>query len=283
MYYDRSGRGNLTFVAIKDISSQLTCNKPLPRKVYQPGVYSIRKGKLNCSDFQKILMQEPACTKPGFLQHAKDCRTCREKYERALEFEARLLDAMEVDVPDELAERVLHSLGKEREHGIAVAKYGWGALAAGFLLLVTLAGWMGFDRGGGTAYAENLPQVVSQHIEKERHHLQSQERLGEAEVAQLFARFGAVMHAGMGKVVFAEACWIRHQHGLHLILSEAHGPVTLLFMPGEYVARRQDLQFAKSSGLLLPAVYGSLAIVAPSHEMAAQVQRRVDGALMWGG
>ena len=236
---------------------------------------------MNCTEFQTILMQEPACTERMFLQHISDCGGCREKYDSALEFEALLLDAMQVDTPDELAERVLYEVKQGKQPAVSSSVYRL-ALVASFSLLFVVAGWMGFQWGGGVAYAEKLPQVVSQHIAKERHHLQSQGQLSEASVAQLFARFGAVMHTSMGEVVFAEACWIRHQHGMHLILREASGPVTLMFMPGEDIVQEQDLVWEQSSGLIIPTDYGSLAIIASSPETADQIRRRVDGALMWG-
>ncbi len=233
---------------------------------------------MNCTEFQTTLMQEPACTEEMFLQHVSDCGGCREKYDSALEFEALLLGAMQVDIPDELAERVLYEV-KQPAASSSVHRL---ALVASFSLLFVVAGWMGFQWGGGVAYAEKLPQVVSQHIAKERHHLQSQGQLSEAAVAQLFARFGAVMRSSMGEVVFAEACWIRHQHGMHLILREASGPVTLMFMPGEDILQEQDLVWEQSSGLIIPTDYGSLAIIASSPQKAIQIRRRVDDALIWG-
>ena len=226
-------------------------------------------------------MQEPACTEKEFLQHVSDCGGCRDKYDRALEFEALLLDAMQVDASDELAERMLHAVKKGREPVASASMYRL-ALAASFMLLFVVAGWMGFQWGGGVVYAEKLPQVVSQHIAKEQHHLQGQGQLSEASVAQLFSRFGAVMRSSMGEVIFAEACWIRHQHGMHLILREASGPVTLMFMPGEDVVHELDFVWEQSSGLIIPTDYGSLAIIASSREKADQIRRRVDGALMWG-
>jgi hypothetical protein len=236
---------------------------------------------MKCTEFQTRLMQEPACTEEAFLQHVSDCDSCRESYDQAMGFEALLLDAMEVDTPDELADRVLRAVNGG-DGPVASAGNFRLMMAASFMLLFLVAGWMGFQWGGGVAYAEKLPQVVSQHIAKERHHLQSQGQISDASVAQLFARFGAVMRTSMGEVVFAEACWIRYQHGMHLILREASGPVTLMFMPGEDIAQEQDLVWEQSRGLIVPTDYGSLAIIASSPETADQIRRRVDGALMWG-
>lgn len=236
---------------------------------------------MNCTEFQTRLMQEPACTEEAFLQHVSDCGNCRENYDQAMEFEAQLLDAMEVDTPDELAERVLKAVNGGEKPAVSTGSYRL-MMAASFMLLFVVAGWMGFQWGGGVAYAEKLPQVVSQHIEKERGHLQDHVLLSEASVARLFSRFGAVMRASVGEVVFAEPCWIRYQHGMHLILREASGPVTLMFMPGEDVLHEQDFVWNESSGLIIPTDYGSLAIMAFSLEQAAQIRRRIDAALMWG-
>lgn len=237
--------------------------------------------EMNCTEFQTRLMQEPACTEEAFLQHVSDCGSCREEYDRALEFEALLLDAMEVDAPNDLAERVVNAVNEGQKPAASNGGYRL-MLAASFMLMFVVAGWMGFQWGGGAAYAEKLPQVVSQHIEKERRHLQDNALLNETSVAQLFSRFGAVMHASVGEVVFAEACWIRYRHGMHLILREASGPVTLMFMPGEEVPGEKALAWEGSSGMIVPADYGSLAILASSLEQAAQIRKRVEAALIWG-
>jgi len=235
---------------------------------------------MNCTEFNELLMQEPACTEAEFLQHAADCDACGEEYDSVLEFEAMLLETVQIDTPDGLAERVLNVVQENKKPAASAAMYRF-ALAAGFSLLFVIAGWMGFQWGGAAAYAEKLPQVVSQHIEKERHYLQATGQLSEASVVQLFARFGAVMHASMGEVTFAEPCWIRQQHGMHLILSEASGPVTLMFMPGEYTDSAQSYVLGGSSGLIIPTDYGSLAIVADTPAMVARIHRRVDAVLMW--
>ena len=237
--------------------------------------------EMNCTEFQTRLMQEPACTEEAFLQHIGDCGSCREKYDNALEFEALLLDAMEVDTPNDLAERVVDAVNKRQKPAASNGRYRL-MLAASFMLMLVVTGWMGLQWGGGAAYAEKLPQVVSHHIEKEQRHLQENTLLSETSVAQLFSRFGAVMHASVGDVVFAEACWIRYRHGMHLILREASGPVTLMFMPGEDLPDEKKLAWKESSGLIVPTDYGSLAILASSPEQAAQIRQRVDAALIWG-
>ena len=236
---------------------------------------------MNCSEFQTILARDPACTEAAFLQHVSDCAGCREQYDRAREFEALLLDAIQVDAPDEMAGRVLRAVEKGEGPRRSVGNPGL-TVAVGIVLLLVVTGWMGFQWGGGAAYAEKLPQVVAQHIAKEQRHLRDNRLLDQTSVTPLFSRFGAVMHGNIGEVVFAEACWIRYRHGMHLILREASGPVTLMFMPGEDAAHEQDLAWQKSSGLIIPTDYGSLAIVAASLEQVDQIRRRIDAALMWG-
>ncbi len=233
---------------------------------------------MNCSDFQTLLNREPGCTEADFLQHAHDCKDCHESYEQAMAFEAALLDAMEIDIPDDLTERVLDKVHHQQSEPQGTYRF---ALAASFMLLFVLAGWMGFHWGGDVAYAESLPQVVVQHIEKEIDHLHDHQQMSEDSVARLFSDFGAVMHTGIGEVSFAESCWIRHQRGMHLIIREGSSPVTLMFMPGEMIAEIQRFEWGQSMGLIIPTHYGSLAIVAPSRELVRQMHQRLNDALMW--
>ncbi len=235
---------------------------------------------MNCTEFQNTLMQEPTCTEAEFLRHASDCDPCREQYEHTLKFEALLLNAMELETPTDLTERVLRAVQASEQHA-ATARLRKMALAVGLMLLFVVAGWMGFQWGGRAVYAEKLPQLVSQHMEKERRYLRRQGRLSDAYVAQLFSRFGVVMHSSVGGVVFAEPCWIRKRRGMHLILREGSDSVTLMFMPGEYIADSQNFAWGQFSGLIIAADYGSLAIVAASPEVVDQMRQRISVALMW--
>ena len=62
-------------------------------------------------------------------------------------------------------------------------------------------------------------------------------------------------------VIYAGACQIQRHLGTHLVLQSRTGPVTVLLMPGEYVARHMAIRDPHFQGVILPVRNGSIAIV----------------------
>ena len=71
---------------------------------------------MNCMEFRRMLMTDPAVSDPAFAEHRRDCPDCADAVERSAHFERRLREAVNVDVPENLASRILlkHSFEAHR-------------------------------------------------------------------------------------------------------------------------------------------------------------------------
>ena len=62
---------------------------------------------MNCLEFHRMLRTEPDGRDPEFVGHQAQCESCAREATRAMRFEQRLREAIEVPVPESLTSRVL--------------------------------------------------------------------------------------------------------------------------------------------------------------------------------
>ncbi|HSW52356.1 MAG TPA: DUF3379 family protein, partial [Sulfuricaulis sp.] len=148
------------------------------------------------------------------------------------------------------------------------------AIAATVLLTVTLAGGWWLHSPG-----PSLDRVVIAHIEGERELLASRDQVPAVKVAQLTQAIGMPLQGDIGTVRIAEICPIGKHHGAHLILVGEKGPVTVLLLPRETVARRKSFEQGGFRGVLIPTGYGGLAVVGEPDEALDDIARRMQRAL----
>ncbi len=187
-----------------------------------------------------------------------------------------LSDAMQIEVPEGLAARILlrQSLECSRERRRTVARTY--ALAASVLLALGL--------GLALLLAPQtyrLEREVLTHINSELHHLTEQQNPATAELGELLARFGADLQGELGQVSYAGTCAFRRQHGIHMVLRGERGPVTVLILPGETLDDITDVSDTRFTGVIIPIPNGSMAIVGEQGEPIERLERRLRSAVVW--
>ena len=224
---------------------------------------------MNCAEFRRRLLEDPASTDPELLAHAKACRPCREARQSALEFEERLKAALLLPVQEPPLSGTLAAAGRGR---------GWAA-AAGLALVILLAVWFGIAR---QQHGDDLPGLVVRHVQSEPELLVSSRPLDAMQVAAVMEGQGYRMRKLPGGVVAALPCWIRNGRGVHLVLLAGGGPVTVLMMPGEPSTDTEFFRREELQGLLMPAVRGSVAVIAASRKDLQESVAYFRQNLMWG-
>ena len=88
---------------------------------------------MNCLSARRIISTDVTDKSAAFVQHISSCESCKAFYERQLKFNSVLKKAIDIDVPDGLAARVLveHKLNSKKE---SKQKFQWGAIAASMML-----------------------------------------------------------------------------------------------------------------------------------------------------
>jgi hypothetical protein len=229
---------------------------------------------MKCEQFQNQLMQDPSCEDDDFIAHREQCAPCAREWKQAQEFEAILRTAISVKA-DKLLE-VKHP----RRRTTSWWQQTW-VRAASVALLIG-ASVAGFNLAQQLFSAENLPQLVVHHIQKEPEMLNTRHVLDEMELMTVLSPQGFDLVEIPGTITAAAPCWIRKGRGMHLVLRGESGPVTVLLMPGEY-AQQQAVVSASLSGMLIPTGWGSMAVVSHAGEDIQPLVHSLQQDVRWKG
>lgn len=224
---------------------------------------------MNCFEFRRQLTIDPRSQDADLLQHKRECPACAGFAEQQARFEEHLAEALHVDVPTELHARLVLRQSLHQSRRIRTL-----AIAASVLLTVALASglWL-------RPLSPSLDRTVIAHIEEERDLLTSRERIPDAKVAQVSQAIGMPLQGHVGEIRHAGICAIGKHHGGHLVLAGTKGPVTVLLLPGESLARRKSFEGGGFQGILVPTGYGGMAIVGQPGEVLDSVAHRLQVAL----
>ncbi len=128
-----------------------------------------------------------------------------------------------------------------------------------------------------------LPRLVTRHIHAEPELLSRQRPLDPMQVASVMASQQYGMRRLPLAVVAAAPCWIRSGRGIHLVMQGSAGPVTILIMPAERLDGARPVQEPPLEGLVMPAVQGSVAVVAESPADLEESLGYLRENLLWRG
>lgn len=231
---------------------------------------------MNCLEFRRICLAEPGSQDLDYLRHQQDCPRCAEYQADVIRGDRQLIQALQVDVPDQLASRII--LRQSIVSGRAQRKKArrMYALAAAVLLVIGLA--------GGWFIVNHVPEVdraVIARISAVPAAQVAKGRISNVELMRVIRTVGGELNGEIGNVHYASIYYVRgHQCG-QLVVQGTLGPVTILLMPGVYIEGARDLYSKTFKGIVVPTANGSMAIVGEPGEPLHDVERRMRAAVTW--
>jgi hypothetical protein len=220
---------------------------------------------VNCLDYRRGLLSGTGETE-DMREHRIGCATCIEMHKEHLAFEGELRRAMEVPVPEGLAERLARTAVQparpDRRRFLAAAAVAAGAIGIG------LYAWRGRDDPMALACIDFVMKEETKSI--------MMGAMPRAEAARMLAdslpverldRIGKVMHIG--------PCPFQGGTAYHVVLMVPQDKVTLLIMPDTSMPARVRATHDGMHASVVPLRKGSVGIVGAS----AAVVDSVAGAL----
>jgi hypothetical protein len=220
---------------------------------------------VNCLDYRRALLVGPGETE-DMRAHRIGCAPCSETHKEHLAFEAELRRAMEVPVPEGIAERLarpaMQPARPDRRRFLAAAAVAAGAVGIG------LYAWRGRDDPMAMACIDFVMKDETKSI--------MMGAMPRAEAARMLAdslpverldRIGKVMHIG--------PCPFQGGTAYHVVLMVPQDKVTLLVMPDTQMPARVRAAHDGMYASVVPLRKGSVGIVGAS----AAVVDSVAGAL----
>lgn len=225
---------------------------------------------MNCLEFHRAKLADPRRLSPDADSHAAQCAACTAFAATVDEAERDLQRVTAVPVPEGLADRVLL-----RVHGARPAWRAW-ALAASVLLAVLLGvgAWL-YEPAASAHYA----RLAIEHVQHEPESLTTQR--DPRELGDLIATTGGRLKEPLGKVRYVRLCPVEHGTGWHIVFETPEGVATLFIVSGQEVPAMQRASNGGWNALARPAGRGYYAVVTPSAQKTAYVDRLIRERIDW--
>ena len=220
---------------------------------------------MNCLEFRREMLVNPARLGEQAEAHAHACPECRQHLERQRDFDARLYEALRVPVPDGIADRILVARGAT---GWRRRFLPW-SLAASVLIV---AGW--FALQGRPAIDHALGREALAHVAAEPIAFTARETVPADFLPAALRDQGLQLARAVGEVTYAKLCPFDGRVARHVVIATTEGPVTLFLSPDDPNRRSRVLtEDGGMTALLRPARRGSVMIVAPQRTQAVALEQ----------
>jgi len=230
---------------------------------------------MDCLEFRRRLAAEPRSRDATFVAHRDSCHAgCTEAWWRAQRLERRIEEALAMEPPAGLAERVL--LAQTTRMRVRTRRRQVGLALAASLLLAVGVGTFGWDRA---AQADPLPTMSVAHMRHEAFALALTQPVPNEELRRDFAARGVNLHAMPKDAVFVRDCDLGPYRTVHLVFRINNEPVTALYFVGRDIARVHDFRHAGWQGRELPLDHGTLLLLGADARGFAEVERTLRDAL----
>ena len=229
--------------------------------------------EMNCLSVRRIISTENKITDTKLTEHLKECASCSAFYERQLKFNKKLIEAVEVDVPEGLAARILvgHKLNQKRRRNKQVR---WTAMAASITLVlaVTLV--------SSLHSPPSLASAIVEHVKEEAAMLHEPGTVSLVELNQLLKPHGVRADASIGQAMHAGNCLIQDKLGAHVVFVGKNAPVTLVIVPEKLSTDKVTIDDRQFKGVMMQTQRGALALLSEDQESLMEFEQRLRGSLM---
>jgi hypothetical protein len=247
---------------------------------------------MNCQEFEQRVWAEPKCAAPEFTAHREACPDCGRLAAEVLVFESEIDAGLAVEPPRGLARRIRRRRAAQfaddrltplqRLQEWLFGNPGW---VGGYAAVATVLLVVGVLRGGLTGSDVDvmaLEQLATEHFVEERFATKVSMEVPRADLALMFAEFGARLDGEIKGVTFANGCVMEKGiKGAHLVLDTPRGKVTVLVIPHRAVDSDRSMQVEGLPGRLTPYNNGTLALIGPDDKSMGMAEERMRNAVTW--
>lgn len=209
---------------------------------------------MSCLEFRRSALISTNRLPERLLRHADECRCCRDFLNDSLGMEHALDEAVRVDVPSGLADRIVEArrsgVARTRKRGAA-----WAAGLAAAVLLVTVA-------LQPQTTSTDLALAAIEHVMEEPRSLVVT-NTPDPEIGQrTLSENGIAVPVGLGATTYASNCIYAGLPVQHFVFRGAHGSVTVLVPAKPTVSPPPSMTLAHGMrSVVVPTVSGFITVV----------------------
>jgi len=234
---------------------------------------------MNCLEFQKLLLADPRTRTSGQEAHAAECPACAKLARETDQFEARVHQALQVPVPDALADRVLLRRKVQRPalRVWALAASLAVVIGAGLLLYYRVADMAEERVLAAAAVGATHPAVAAiAYVADYESQLLKEGRSGDPAVMRsALARLGLKLPATGVTVRYLGKCPVPVPSGSgeHIVLQTDLGRATLILVPDDPLGSRVTVADRQMTALASSRRSGGYIVISDSPDRVRRVEK----------
>lgn len=218
---------------------------------------------MNCLEFRRRLGSEPASTLDAFVAHREECPHCTAAQSRADEFEARILRAISVPAPINLADRILLAQTTEARQGVRNRRRGWMAFSVAAAASIVVA-FVALQRP-----TQEMPALAGMVYEHLQHHVvsavDSDSAVPKQSIMDAFAERGVKLASVPDGINYVHKCPAGPYKTVHMVMPEHGVPVSVVYVVDKPSTQRVDFSHDGMHGREVPLGKGSLVMWAKTN------------------
>jgi hypothetical protein len=213
---------------------------------------------MDCLEFRRLLGSDPRIADAAARAHLEGCARCQDAYARAQAFEAKLGHALNVAVPEGLADRVLLAqLTGVRQRPARRFRYAWIGLAAAAALALAV----GLTRRDGIV-GRSLPDLVIAHVYgEERPALELRAPVPSDQVDRAFAERGVHLASVPDGISYVHKCPVGDYRTVHMVMPRNQQAVSVLYVTQYHAPGVTNFERGALRGREVPIADGTLVML----------------------
>lgn len=193
-------------------------------------------------------------------------------------FDDSLTRALNIDVPDNLADRVLLSQTIDFQQAQKRKSRVHLALAASVAFTIGLT----FQMFGISPKHDSLGEHALAHVHAEISHLHDDSRYTMEQLNVKLASFGAQMKSDIAPIKFANYCYFGGVKSLHVVLEGDEHPVTVFFVPtGTGMPNTEEFSDQEFHGESVQFQQAEMLIVTDKNDPVDKWRSKLSDAIVW--
>ncbi|MEA3303534.1 MAG: DUF3379 family protein [Pseudomonadota bacterium] len=234
---------------------------------------------MNELQFRKQCIIDPDTADMEF-QQALESAENHEFQQQCMEFDSKLADALNVEAPDDLAQRIIERNSAQKTG--RSRSFSWNNWRPSLAAAASVAATMVFAVALLLRPQVALSEMVIDHLYDDINALHDRTVVTDAELSHILDHFDVeIERDSIGTLHFADICHIDKTDGIHVVYEGAKGPVTAIYLPGKKVKRLQAISRDQFQGIIFPYQEGAMAIIGLMGEDVLKQKVNVEKALLW--
>ncbi|MGR5149966.1 DUF3379 domain-containing protein [Photobacterium alginatilyticum] len=231
-------------------------------------------------EFRRRILADPNDNSQEMIAAKNASITNRKLSDELLQLDAKLESILKVDVPDDLADRILfHQSGQpEKDRGRTRFHL---AIAASIAFVFGLFVGQFNSQIVPTGATSEIAQVAMEHVYTEAPFIEGiDESVSLQQVNAKLTPFGSELTSLPGHVYYVNHCGFGDKNALHMVMATENGKVTVFVVP-EQQPQMSSFSDSNLSGVVMPVQNASLIVVGEKGQNVAPIAESLGSDLNW--